>query len=340
MSLEEVLDKLQTEVDISREELLERIDKKYEELSGLITKEGAAYIIAREFGINLINESRRRLEIKNIVDGLKNLSLIGRIFKISNVVEFKRSDGSDGRVVNLFIGDSTSYIKLPLWNEQLQIVDDENIKLGDVVQISNGLAKENNFGEIEISLGKFGCIKTIEDSLDIPDTDKLINKFLINKIETSSIKNLVPGNFEVKGNIVQVFKSSFLFYNCPICGNTVKNVNGVFSCSEHGNIDANRNLVISCVLDDSTDDIRIVLFRDMAEKMCGIKVSELINMETEKIYEFIKEKILGKEIVVSGRVKKNKFFDRLEMIVNDYKDLNALEESKRLAELIELKFGG
>jgi len=74
--------------------------------------------------------------------------------------------------------------------------------------------------------------------------------------------------------------------------------------------------------------------------MCGTKVSGLINMETEKIHELTKEKILGREIIVSGRVKKNKFFDRLEMIVNDYKDLNALEESKRLAELIELKFGG
>jgi hypothetical protein len=38
-------------------------------------------------------------------------------------------------------------------------------------------------------------------------------------------------------------------------------------------------------------------------------------------------------------VKKNKLFDRLEMMANDFKDLNVLEESKKLVEEIELAIG-
>ena len=92
------------------------VDKKYADLSGLITKEGAALLVANELGIKL-NNTVRRPSIKDLQSGMKNVSVTGRIFRISDVTGFKKSDGSAGKVANVFIGDETGFVRIPLWNE-------------------------------------------------------------------------------------------------------------------------------------------------------------------------------------------------------------------------------
>lgn len=333
MSLEEVLNELKKQADVPKEELIEKINKKYEQLSGLITKEGAAHLIARELGINLPKKKINQLQIKNIVNGMRNVSIIGRIIKISSINEFERSNGRKGRVANLFVADDTGYFRLPLWNDQVKLVEEGNVKLGDVVQIYNGTTRENIFGDVEISLGKFGGIRNIET--EMPSTEELTKKFLFSfsNSKKSSIKDISPGNFEIRATVVHVFKGRFLFDICSICGSKlVKN-----KCSEHGEVKPDQALVISCIVDDGTDSIRAVFFRELAERIITTKVSELTSLDVEKRYEIISEKMLGRELILIGKVRKNKMFDRLELIVNDAKDLNVLEESKRLAEEIELK---
>ncbi|MFQ6062468.1 MAG: DUF2240 family protein, partial [Methanosarcinales archaeon] len=163
MAIEEILSEIEKQTDVSRQELQERIDKKQKDLSGLVSLEGAAHLVAKELGVDLLEKTKRRLEMKNIVSGMKNVNVVGRIFNISGINEFKRQDGSSGKVVNLFVGDSTDYIRLALWNDQTKLVEEGQIKLGDVIQIVNGFAKENVFGNIEIALGKYGSIRLVEN---------------------------------------------------------------------------------------------------------------------------------------------------------------------------------
>jgi ssDNA-binding replication factor A large subunit len=336
VSVEEILSELEKSTNFSREELLEKIDRKQKELSGLISFEGAAYLIAREFGLDLLEKARRELQIKNIVPGLKKVNVCGRIFKISSIIEFTKQNGNKGRVVNLFIGDATGYIRLPLWNEQVKLVEDEIIRLGDVVQITNGFAKENIYGDVEVSLGKFGSIRQIEDA-GFPTTEELVKRTFTSGIERTSIASLVPGNFEIRGNLVNVFKGNFLFKVCSICGGSLLEKEGKPRCSEHGEVEPNVNIMISAIIDDGTAGMRVVFFRSQAEKLLGLKANELDKLEPEKRYQLIKEKILGKELILLGRVRKNNMSGRLEMIANEVKDLNVLEESKKLVEEIQLK---
>lgn len=338
LSVEEILNELEKSTNLPREDLLEKIDKKQKDLSGLISFEGAAYLIAREFGLDLLEKARRELQIKNIVPGLKKVNVCGRIFKISPVVEFTRQNGNKGKVVNLFIGDVTGYIRLPLWNEQVKLIEDESVRLGDTVQITNGFAKENIYGDIEVSLGKFGSIRPIEDA-GFPTAEELVKRMFASGFERTNIASLVPGNFEIKGNIVNVFKGNFLFEVCSICGSSLSKKEGKFRCSEHAEVEPNLNIVISAIIDDGTADMRVVFFRGQAEKVLGSKASELAELEPENRYQLVKKRILGKELVLVGRVKKNNISGRLELIVNEVKDLNVLEESKKLAEEIELKAG-
>jgi len=333
VGIEDILTEIEKKTKIPKNELMNRVDKKQEELSGLVSLEGAAHLVARELGIDFLNESKRKLEMKNIVSGMKNVNVVGRIFKISNLIEFKRKDGSEGKVINLFLSDNTDYIRLPLWNDQTKLIKDESINLGDTIQIVNGLARENIFGGIELNLGKYGSVKPVE-GVELPNAEELIKKFLSPSLRKGLIKDIRLGNFEIKANVVYVFKGKFLFDICPTCGNSLEDK----KCLEHGEVKPGKALVVSCIVDDGTGNIRSVFFREQAEKICGVKASELSQLDLEKRYELINERLIGKELILNGRVKKNKVFDRIELLVSNFKDLNVLEESKKLAEEIELKF--
>ena len=308
MKIEELLQELERKSGLSREELMKRIEKKINELDNLITIEGAIYLVGRELGIELPSE-RRRVTISSIVPGMRRVSFIGRVFKISRIVEF--GVGRKGKVVNLFVGDSTGYVKIPLWNEQVSFVDEKKITIGSLVQVINGFSREGIYGEVEVSLGKLGMLKVLDVEIpEIPSAEELVQKF--SSFEKTKIKDIKPGNFEIVGFIVKVFKSNFVY-----------NSNG------------EKIMVVPTLMDDGTGDIRVSFFRELAETLVGVSVDELEKIEENERKSFIEERILGKEIIVEGRVRKNEMYDRLEMIATNIKPFNPTEESYKLVEELE-----
>jgi len=139
--------------------------------------------------------------------------------------------------------------------------------------------------------------------------------------------------------LLQIFKGNFIFHVCSICGSKTKEVEGKMKCEEHSFTDTKPLMVFSGVVDDGDSNLRVVFFRETAEKIIEATADNIQKMDLEKRYNFISEKILGREILLSGRVKKNKVFDRIEMIVDEVKDLNTIEESKRIAKEIEKEIG-
>lgn len=114
---------------------------------------------------------------------------------------------------------------------------------------------------------------------------------------------------------------------------------GKLVCIEHGEAEYNPCLVLSAILDDGTGDLRVTFFRDLAEKVIGASAGEINDFDLEKRYELINERLIGKELIIKGRVKKNKMFDRLEMIGQDFKNINISEESINLFEELKSKVG-
>jgi len=308
MRVEELLQELERRSGLSREELMKRIDKKISELDNLITIEGAIYLVARELGIELPSE-RRRVTISSILPGMRRVSFIGRVFKISRIVEF--GVGNKGKVVNLFVGDSTGYVKIPLWNEQVSFIDQKKVTIGSLVQVINGFAREGIYGEVEVSLGKFGMLKVLDSEIpEIPSAEELAQKF--SSFEKIKIKDIRPGNFEIAGFIVKVFKSSYIY-----------NSNG------------EKIMIIPTLMDDGTGDIRVSFFRELAETLASVSLEELEKIEEDRRKGFLEERLLGREIIVEGRVKKNEMYDRLEMIATNIKPFNPTEESYKLVEELE-----
>ena len=317
MSTEEIIKELEKKGNITRFEILQKIDQKISNLFGLVTQEVAAYLVAKDLGVELLQSERKQLQIKNIVSGIKNVSFVGRVFKISGITEFKKSNGK-GRVANLFIADNTGFVRVPLWNDQVRLVENEEVKVGDILQINGGFSRENVYGDLEISIGKFGTLRPAEEYYDLLTSDELAKKYFSNIPQLIKISESAPGKFELHGTIVQLFKSKFLFES-----------------------DGENAMIISCAFDDGTGDMRMVFFRNLAEKLSGISIEEFLQIPEENRYEFLERKILGRQIEVVGRIKKSQQqSDTLEMIADELEDLNPLDESKKLVEEIDLMLGG
>jgi replication factor A1 len=310
MKVERIVNYIHEKLKIPKEKIYEEIREKIEEFSGIITEEGAATLVAREYGID-IREIAEFLKIDELIGGMRNVNLKVKIFKIFPLKEFERKDGK-GFLRVILIGDKTGVARLTLWNEQVNIVEEMNLKEGQAIKIYNARTRENIFGDIDVLLSSTSSIEITKDE-DLPSLDEL-SSLLRKNYERAEIRKISVGNYEISGIISNAYKIR-IFDVCPICKLKVRSVDGKSICEVHQEVQPQKALVFSFELDDFTGSIRVVVFRDLAEKF--VKIDEIILLTEEERKRILKERILGKIVTVKGRVKFNKILNRYEMIANE-----------------------
>jgi len=320
MDFETVMNKIKERTGLTNDEINRKILDKQQELSNLVSKEGAAYIIAKELGLELLPKTKRRLEIKNVVPKLRNLNLTARIVKLFEPREFKKKDKS-GKVANVILGDSSGSIRLSLWDQQTDII--KNLKAGMAVEVFGAYTRENGIGGTEIRLGNRGGVKILEET-DIPPLEKMTQRGSISQ----SIINLNEGSMgEIRAALVQLFETNIFYEICPTCKTRIKKDGDKFKCDEHGEVDPEKTIVLSGVIDDGTGNIRAVFFRDSALKLIGMDIAEALKRK-DTFFENLD--VLGKEYIMFGRVRRNKMFDRLEFVVNNVKEIDVEGEINKI----------
>jgi len=332
LKLDEILDKLEKATGYTRQQLYEKVLRKQMELSGLVSLEGAAYLVARDLNVNLLEGFKeRRLKIGNVVDGMKKVNVVGRVFFISTPIEFEREDGSVGKVANIYIGDDTGFLRVTLWDKQVSLVEDKKIEVGDVVEVKNAMAKETKFG-MELRLNSRSFISH-KEGIELPSVEELIKKYrpAAEKGERVEIKDLEEGPVVVRGFVVQVFKTDFVYQLCPKCNK--KLVDG--KCNEHGAVEPRNLFVINGVLDDGTGYVRVVFFDRNAMVVTGLKPEDLLGLTQDERYTLVSKNILGKEFIITGVVKKNEVFERLELVAKRVEKVDVKGEIERLLKEVE-----
>ena len=160
-------------------------------------------------------------------------------------------------------------------------------------------------------------------------------KASIETAKRKSIKELSESdsNVEVLATIVQIFDPRF-YETCPECSKRIRGQEGVFTCSQHGDVKPDYSYVCNLFLDDGTENIRAVFFREQMASLIGKGHSEILSFREapEKFHE-VKNQLLGTIVKVIGRVSKNAMFDRLEIMARAvYPDPNPEEELQHLKE--------
>ena len=329
-SMEAMVEKISEHSKIEPDKVRSMIAEKQEELSGLVSEEGAAYIVARELGLNMIKETRKQLKVRSLVSGLRSVDLAARIIRVYDERTFER-DGKQGSVMNLLVGDETGVIRLSLWNQETALVKEGKIKEGDTIKVSGGWVKTDNRDNLELRIGR-GTIAKADQVIDLPDRQQMEQSFsTARRTEISGFKE--GGSHEVRAAFVQVFRRNPFFSVCPECKSRVKDTDGKWICDDHGDVKPDYALVLSGILDDGSANVRAVFFREIAEQMFGKPTLQLkadADKADDSLAVFENVDALGKEFVFTGRVKLNSYTESLEFMVNSVEDVDVKKEAESI----------
>lgn len=323
--LSDIISKIKEKTKISDEDINNKIDEKLKQLSGLISKEGAAHIIANELGVKLFENVSGKLQIKNILAGMQDVEAVGKVLQIYELREFKK-ENREGKVASFILGDETGTIRVVMWGSQAENI--KNLKEDMVIKVKGGYVKDNDRGK-EVHLN--------DRSKLIPNPEgETVGEVKGTKIEIKrkSIKELQENdNVELLGTIVQVFEPRF-YEVCPHCNKRARQHEEKFICEAHNEVKPNYSCVMNLFLDDGTENIRTVFFRNQAERLLDMSFDEILKYkDAPEKFDEIKTKLLGTMIKIVGRANKNQMFDRLEFIAGMvFLNPNPEEEIKRLEE--------
>jgi len=285
-----------TEEDINR-----LVEAKRAKLSGLISREGAAQIIAAELGINFDKE---KAKVNELLPGMKKVNILGKIIKLFPVKEY-HTNNREGKIGSMILADETGNIRVVLWDtNHIDLIEKEVIKEGDVIDISNA-----NFRGTEIHLTGFSDIKKSSEVLENVKTSLEYSEKKISELG-------LGGGFKIRAIIVQVFEPKF-FQVCPECNTKALEDAGGYKCEKHGKILPKKRSLMSIVLDDGSSTMRSVLFSEQIESL-GLKEEDLM---PEKFPD-TKNNLLGKESFFLGSVRQNKLFNTNEFFVSNLEDLD------------------
>lgn len=161
--LEAILTRIMAEKpDLAREELLEMVERKRAEAKSLLNLEGAAFLVALDLGVFLWNSSLTvDIEIEDIIPGLKDVSLAGRILGVYPVKAFQRPDGREGKLKRLLLGDKTGVLEVYLWNQRAEEAERLEIQPDALVKIEHGYTRSSLAGKTELHVADSGRIAVI-----------------------------------------------------------------------------------------------------------------------------------------------------------------------------------
>ncbi|HPS89529.1 MAG TPA: OB-fold nucleic acid binding domain-containing protein, partial [Methanosarcina vacuolata] len=112
-----------------------------------------------------IDVAANNQKIKDIKDGMGDLNLTGKVLEISEIRTFQRKDGTNGKVGNLLLGDSTGTVRVTLWDDRTEFMN--QVEYGDTVELVSAYARENAFTQkVELQVGNRSIIKKSEKKIE------------------------------------------------------------------------------------------------------------------------------------------------------------------------------
>ncbi len=255
MKTDAYISKIIQETGLTRNEIKTMVEEKKNELKGLISEEGALFIIAKELGVDVKEENKDLLRdieinISDITPNMKNITLIGRIKQINKIFSFNKRDGGTGKVGSFTLHDNTGEIRIVLWDDHTQIFEQTEFERNELVKILNGYAKKGKAEDTEVHIGRWGKVVISPEDVDYKRYPKI-------KDEVISIKdiNLSLATVSIEGKIMQIF---------PVKEFTKKN-------GEPGK-------VCSLILMDSTGSTKVTFWNEDTDKINNLRIGDIISI--------------------------------------------------------------
>ena len=292
----------------TNQEIETQIQEKLDSLKGLISKEGAAHIVANDLGIKLMEElSLNDLKIKDLLQGMNNLEIVGKVIQKYELRTFVRNE-STGKVLSVFLGDETGRVRMVFWDSLAEQAN--SVEEGNTIKITGAYTRENNNNFLEVHAGNRSTIEINPQGVDI----KLKEAEQSSRKKISQITN-EDSNIEIMGTLIQMYGIRF-FEVCPTCSRRARpRENNVYYCNDHQEIKPNYGAVMNLLIDDGTDSMRIALFSEQIKSFLDKTQEQLETYRNnEQQIEALRQELLGMFVKVEGRVNKNDITQAFELI--------------------------
>ena len=237
---------------------MKKIYEKKRSADDYFLDEVAARIVAVELGVEIENEQepfQTEIAIKDLVSGLNNVTIIGRVVAVYPAQTFVRNDSTQGKVARLLLTDGTGTLKLVLWDSDVELIETGQVQQGRILKVLHGYVRESFDGMLELHLGKRAEIEVSPKGVDesrFPHTADFIEK----------IKQITPARRKAS---VQGLVSS------------------TFPASEFKRKDGTSGKVKRLRLRDETGEITIVLWNEKVDELSAISEGDQLRITDTRV---------------------------------------------------------
>ncbi len=243
--------------DMTRETIMNLINKKREDAGKLLTMDGAAYLVANELDLNLSDEVtlKTKINIKDLIVGSNDVSIAGVVRTVYPVSTFTRKDGKEGQVARVVVSDETGTISIVLWDEKTEIIKQEKISPNQNIRIEHGYVKTSLNGRPEINIGQKGAVTILS-------SNSSTNRSVTVKQGFKKIRKITEDDYYI--NLVGVVLST-----SPVTVFTRK--------------DNSKGQVMRVRIADETGRIRIVLWDEKVNNIKKVKKNQYLRITDGQI---------------------------------------------------------
>ena len=192
-------------------------------------------------------------KIGELRDGMRSVSVAGRVLSVNEPREFTKKDGTKGRVASVVLEDETGIVRLSLWDDDVNALGD--MPVGTVVAVENGYTRAGFGNTIDLNVGRLGTMKINPDGVTVEKIDAAER--------VTQIKNLQEGqkNVTVEGQLL----------DDPV--------------SREVNTMRGPTNVVSFRVDDGSGEARISLWREHGKAVEDLTAGARIRLENCNIRE-------------------------------------------------------
>jgi len=259
VDLEQIIQQiLMARRDLTREEVLKKIYEKKRSTEDYFLDEVAARLVASELGVEIPSAQETfhgEVAIKDLVSGLNDVTVVGRVIIVYPVQTFDRPDLTRGKVARLLLVDKSGTLRLVFWNDKVSLVEAGKIKHGDIIRVSHGYVREGLDGKLEIHVGQRGDVQV--SPIDVAESDYPSIEQFIDKI----------------GNLTQESKKA----------NVLGAVRDVYPLSEFKRKDGTTGKVKKLRLNDETGEVSLVFWNEKVDELGEVEKDDRLRVMNARV---------------------------------------------------------
>ncbi len=185
-------------------------------------------------------------KVADLRAGMRGVNVAARVGLIGGAREFRRRDGTSGKVASVLLEDDSGSVRLNLWGEDVDLLNE--MKVGDVVAVENGYTRMG-LGAVGLNIGQNGRLSINPENVEVSAPETVQRLIEIQELREGQT------NISVRGRLLEAPQ--------------VREVDTARGPAR----------VASFRLDDGTGEARISVWRNLIEEVEGLMPGTVIRIE-------------------------------------------------------------